>query len=288
VRWALLDLVLEQQPANMELRKVDGTSFFRVLETSSLTASDLDGDFVQKLGLQPYQPPIYPIIDKLTKGGAAQQAGLLSQDEILTVNGQAIYLWDDLVSVVRSHPGSLLTVEIRRAGNVQTLSIIPEAITEGGKQIGRIGAAPLLDHAAFEALLTKVHYLPWPALKEAVRKTWETSAVSVKMIWKMVLGEVSLKNLSGPISIANYAGQSAQMGLGPYLDFLALISISLGVLNLLPIPLLDGGHLLYYTVELIKGSPVSEKIWDAGQNIGIALLATMMVFALYNDISRLF
>jgi regulator of sigma E protease len=126
------------------------------------------------------------------------------------------------------------------------------------------------------------------AIKEAVRKTWETSAVSVKMMWKMVMGQISLKNLSGPISIADYAGQSAQMGLGPYLDFLALISISLGVLNLLPIPLLDGGHLLYYTVELIKGSPVSEKIWEAGQNIGIALLATMMAFALYNDISRLF
>ncbi len=288
VRWTLLDLVLQQRPANLELRNTDGTSVFRVLETSSLTAADLDGDFIQKLGLQPYQPPIYPVIDKLTAGGAAQRAGLQSKDKILSVNGQAIPLWEDFVSVVRGHPGSMLSIEVERAGNVQTLNITPDSVTEVGKQIGRIGAAPLIDRAAFDKLLTEVHYAPLAALKEAVRKTWETSAVSVKMMWKMVIGEVSLKNLSGPISIADYAGQSAQMGLGPYLDFLALISISLGVLNLLPIPLLDGGHLLYYTVELIKGSPVSEKIWEAGQNIGIALLATMMAFALYNDISRLF
>jgi regulator of sigma E protease len=288
VRWSLLDLILQQRPANLELRTTEGVSIFRILETSTLTAADLDGDFIQKLGLYPYQPPIFPFVDKLTKGGAAEKAGLQTKDKIMRVNGQSIPLWDDFVSVVRSHPGSKLNIEVERSGSILSLNITPESISDGGKQIGRIGAAPLIDRAAFDKLMTEVHYSPLAAVKEAVRKTWETSAVSVKMMWKMVLGEVSLKNLSGPISIADYAGQSAHMGLGPYLDFLALISISLGVLNLLPIPLLDGGHLLYYTVELIKGSPVSEKIWDAGQNIGIALLATMMAFALYNDISRLF
>jgi regulator of sigma E protease len=288
VRWSLLDLILQQRPANLELRTTEGVSIFRILETSTLTAADLDGDFILKLGLYPYQPPIFPFVDKLTKGGAAEKAGLQSKDKIMRVNGQSIPLWDDFVSVVRSHPGSKLNIEVERSGSILSLNITPESISDGGKQIGRIGAAPLIDRAAFDKLMTEVHYSPLAAVKEAVRKTWETSAVSVKMMWKMVLGEVSLKNLSGPISIADYAGQSAHMGLGPYLDFLALISISLGVLNLLPIPLLDGGHLLYYTVELIKGSPVSEKIWDAGQNIGIALLATMMAFALYNDISRLF
>jgi regulator of sigma E protease len=288
VRWSLLDLILQQRPASLELRNKEGISITRILETGSLTAADLDGDFIQKLGLHPYQPPIFPVIDKLTKGGAAENAGLQSQDKILRVNGQAISLWDEFVSVVRGHPGSVLNIEIERAGSVLAFNVTPESISEGKKQFGRIGAAPLIDRAAFDKLLTEVHYSPLAAIKEAVRKTWETSAVSVKMMWKMVMGQISLKNLSGPISIADYAGQSAQMGLGPYLDFLALISISLGVLNLLPIPLLDGGHLLYYTVELIKGSPVSEKIWEAGQNIGIALLATMMAFALYNDLSRLF
>lgn len=287
VRWALLDLILQQRQANIELRNADGAELSRILDTSSLTAADLDGDFIQKLGLTPYQPPIYPVIDKLTEGGAAQLAGMQSQDKVLQVNGQPIPLWDDFVAVVRSHPGSVLNIQLERGGVLQTLNVRPDAITEAGKQIGRIGASPQIDRAAYESMLTEVHYSPWGALTEAIRKTWETSAVSVKMMWKMVTGEISLKNLSGPISIAGYAGQSAQMGLGPYLDFLALISISLGVLNLLPIPLLDGGHLLYYTAELVKGSPVSEKIWEAGQNIGIALLATMMAFAFYNDISRL-
>jgi regulator of sigma E protease len=288
VRWSLLDLILQQRPANLELRNPEGVSIFRILETSTLTAADLDGDFIQKLGLYPYKPSIFPVVDKLTKGGAAVQAGLQSKDKIVRVNGQTIAIWDDFVSVVRSHPGSMLSIEVEREGHLLSFNVTPDSVSESGKQIGRIGAAPYIDRAAFDILLTEVNYPPLAAMKEAVRKTWETSAVSVKMMWKMVQGEVSLKNLSGPISIADYAGQSAHMGLGPYLDFLALISISLGVLNLLPIPLLDGGHLLYYTVELIKGSPVPEKIWDAGQNIGIALLATMMAFALYNDISRLF
>ncbi len=135
--------------------------------------------------------------------------------------------------------------------------------------------------------MTEVRYPPLQALPEALRKTWETAIVSLKMMGKMVVGEVSLKNLSGPITIADFAGQSAQIGFGAYLGFLALISISLGVLNLLPIPLLDGGHLLYYAVELVKGSPVPEGLWEAGQKVGIALLVTMMAFALYNDISRL-
>lgn len=137
-------------------------------------------------------------------------------------------------------------------------------------------------------MLTTVHYSPFAAFGHAVRKTWEIAKVSLKTLGKIVIGEMSLKNLSGPITIADYAGQSAQMGVVAYLSFLALISISLGVLNLLPIPLLDGGHLLYYMAELIKGSPISEKVWEAGQKIGIALLITLMALALFNDFSRLF
>jgi regulator of sigma E protease len=287
VRWVLLDLILQKKQAEIELRNAAGATVYSTLDMNALTAADLDGDFLQKLGLQPYRPPIFPVIDKLTEGGAAQRAGMQAQDKILRVNGVDIALWDDFVDVVRNHPESALNVEVERGGALLSLSITPDMVEEGGKQFGRIGAAPQIDRAAYAALLTEVHYPPLAALGEAVRKTWETSVVSLKMMWKMVMGEVSLKNLSGPITIADYAGQSAQIGLGAYLGFLALISISLGVLNLLPIPLLDGGHLLYYTVELIKGSPVSKKLWEAGQNVGIALLVTMMAFALYNDISRL-
>jgi len=237
--------------------------------------------------LQPYQPPIYPVIGKLVDGGVAQRAGMQVNDRVLRANGQELSIWEDWVNIVRSHPGKMLEIEVERAGTVLKLNLTPEVIDDAGRTIGRVGAAAYIDKKAFEAMLTDVSYPPVAAAREAFRKTWETAFVSLKMMGKMVVGEVSLKNLSGPITIADYAGQSAQMGLGPYIGFLALISISLGVLNLLPIPLLDGGHLLYYSVELIKGSPVSEGLWEAGQKAGIALLVTMMAFALYNDISRL-
>lgn len=287
IRWVLLDLVLQNKAAKLELSTPDGEHRFTMLEVDSLTPADLDGDFLQKLGLQPYQPPVYPVIGKLLDGGVAQQAGLQENDRILRINGLDIALWEDLVDMVRSHPGKLLNIELERNGAILKLSLTPEVIDEGDKPTGRIGAAAYIDKAAFEAMLTDVSYPPGAAMQEALRKTWETGWVSLKMMGKMVMGEISLKNLSGPITIADYAGQSAHMGLGAYLGFLALISISLGVLNLLPIPLLDGGHLLYYSVELVKGSPVSEGLWEAGQKVGIALLVTMMAFALFNDISRL-
>ncbi len=287
IRWLLLDLVLQGKSAQLELSTPQGETVSHLLGLNLLTPSDLDGDFLQKLGLQPFQPPVYPIIGKLVPGGAAERAGLQVNDRVMRVNGQDIALWEDWVKVVRSHPGSPLEVEIARTQSLLNLRVTPEAVSESGQTIGRIGAAAHIDRAAFEAMLTEVSYAPLPALREATRKTWETAIVSLKMMGKMVLGEVSLKNLSGPITIADYAGQSAQMGLGAYIGFLALISISLGVLNLLPIPLLDGGHLLYYAVEFFKGSPVPERMWEAGQKVGIALLVTMMAFALYNDISRL-
>jgi regulator of sigma E protease len=208
-------------------------------------------------------------------------------DRILSVNGDPVELWEDWVDVVRNHPRKTLDVEIERAGMHLKLAVTPELFDEAGKSIGRIGAAAFIDKVAFEAMLTTVSYSPGAALQEALRKTWDTSVFSLKMMGKMVMGEVSMKNLSGPITIADYAGQSAQLGWGAYIGFLALISISLGVLNLLPIPLLDGGHLLYYAVEFFKGSPVPDSLWEAGQKVGIALLVTMMAFALYNDISRL-
>ncbi len=287
VRWNLLELILQQRAAKLELRNKAGDVVLRELDMSRLSAADLDGDFMRKLGLLPYQPPVYPIIGQLTEDGAAAQAGMRTGDRVLSVNGQSIALWEDWVKVVRAHPGQLLRLEIERDGVRRAMSLTPVAVMDKGERIGRIGAGAQIDRSAFRALLTDVRYPPLQALSEGVRKTWETATISLKMMGKMVLGEVSLKNLSGPITIADYAGQSAQMGLGAYVGFLALISISLGILNLLPIPLLDGGHLLYYSVEFFKGSPVSDDLWEAGQKVGIALLVTMMAFALYNDVSRL-
>jgi regulator of sigma E protease len=247
----------------------------------------LDGDFTGKLGLQSYQPVIRPVIGKLVDGGVALRSGLLVNDTLLSANGTAIADWEAWVELVRSHPAKLLHLEINREGHQINIDLTPDAVTEGDKKIGKIGAAPLIDKKEFEALMTEISYSPLAAAGQAVKKTWETSIVSLKMMGRMMMGQVSLKNLSGPVTIADYAGQSASLGLGAYISFLALISISLGVLNLLPIPLLDGGHLLYYMVEFLKGSPVSEAWWNAGQKVGIVFLFTLMALALFNDISRL-
>ena len=287
VRWLLLDAVLQQAPVKLEVLTVQGQMIDRQLSVVSLTADDLDSDFLGKLGLRPFQPPIAPVIGKLVPSGVAEKAGMQLQDRIVSINGIAMLVWEDVVQAVRAHPAQSLSLEINRAGSLLPISLSPDSFVEGGKLIGRIGVAPFIDRALFDKQLTTVSYSPPKALLEAFHKTWDTALLSIKMMSKMVVGEVSLKNLSGPITIADYAGQSSQMGVGAYLGFLALISISLGVLNLLPIPLLDGGHLLYYSIELIKGSPVSERLWQIGQNIGIAMLVTMMAFALYNDISRL-
>jgi regulator of sigma E protease len=287
VRWSLLDMALQGTDVRIEGRTLQGATIQHVLDLKVISPADLDGDFLQKLGLQPYQPLVHPVIGKLVEGGVAQRAGLHVDDRVVSIDGHAIAQWKELVEAVRNHPAASLHLEIERAGSSLMLDVTPDAVNEAGQQVGKIGAAPFVDEREFNTLLTEISYPPIAALGQAVHKTWETAAVSLKMMGKMVFGEISIKNLSGPITIADYAGQSAKMGGTAYLGFLALISISLGVLNLLPIPLLDGGHLLYYTVELVKGSPVSEKAWDAGQNVGIALLVTLMAFALYNDISRL-
>ncbi|MBI1173895.1 MAG: RIP metalloprotease RseP [Sideroxydans sp.] len=287
LRWTLLNLALQGGDINVEGRLADGRSRQHVLDLSRLAPSDLDGDFMRKLGLQLYQPLVRPVIGKLSDGDVAQRAGLQAGDVVKRIDGRDIARWEELVDAVRAHAGQPLQFDVQRGDSRLQLTLTPKMVSENGKQVGKIGAAPHIEQQEFDAMLTEVRYAPFAALGQAMRKTWETSVVSLEMMGKMVTGQVSLKNLSGPITIADYAGQSAQLGLGAYLGFLALISISLGVLNLMPIPLLDGGHLLYYTAELVKGSPVSERAWEVGQNIGIALLVTLMAFALYNDISRL-
>ncbi len=287
VRWAVLHHALQASEVRIEGRTQQGQLLQHTLDLQGLAPADLDGDFLPKLGLEVYQPPIYPVIGQVIAGGAAERAGLRADDRIQSVNGTELALWKDWVEWVRSHPAQPLHLEVVRAGHLLQMDITPDAIEEAGKQIGRIGAAPYIDAKLMETMRIEVSYGPIASLGQALHRTWETTTVSLQLMGRMIMGQISLKNLSGPITIADYAGQSAQMGLVAYIGFLALISISLGVLNLMPVPLLDGGHLLYYTVELFKGSPVSEKAWEIGQRLGIVLLASMMALALYNDISRL-
>ena len=287
LRWKMMESILRREEAKIEGRSAQGEPLSHLIGTRTLSANDLDGEFLDKLGLRPYQPEIPPVIGKVAAGSVAQRAGLQEGDVILRANGAPVQRWNDVVEVVRAHPGQNVQLDIRRGEMSTSITVVPQPVADAGKEVGRIGAAPRLDRAAWEATLTEVSYGPSEALGHALRKTWETSVISLRMLGKMVVGEVSMKNLSGPITIADYAGQSAEMGVTAYLGFLALISISLGVLNLLPIPLLDGGHLLYYAAEMVKGSPVTEQAWEIGQKIGIALLGTLMFLAIYNDISRL-
>lgn len=287
-RWILLQRAVQKTAVSVEVRGIRGDLGWHKLDLARLTPADLDSDFLRALGLVRYQLQLKPVIGDVVAAQAADRAGLRAGDEIVAINNERIENWEQVVKTVRSHPGAALTVEVRRSGVLlPAIVITPEAVTEAGLKIGKIGAAPHLDRAAMGTMLVEVRYGPFESLARALAKTWDTSVFSLKMLGKMIVGEVSLKNLSGPITIADYAGQSAQSGLAAYLLFLALISISLGVLNLLPIPLLDGGHLMYYMLEIFKGSPVSDRAIEIGQHVGIALLFTLMAFALYNDIYRL-
>lgn len=287
LRWRLLDLALKHDEVRIEARSEQTGVRLHKLDLGTIDAKDLDGDFLEKLGLRLYQPVIVPVIGKVVEGGVAERAGLQPGDRILRADGLGMQTWSELVEVVRSHPQQSVKFDVQRGEMTLSVNVVPQLSVESGKTVGKIGAAPRIDSSAWQAMVTEVSYGPLDAMQQALRKTWETSLISLKMLGKMLLGEVSMKNLSGPLTIADYAGQSAALGVAAYLGFLALISISLGVLNLLPIPLLDGGHLLYYVAELAKGSPVSDQTWEIGQKIGIALLGTLMVFAIYNDISRL-
>jgi regulator of sigma E protease len=287
LRWILLTQALESDEVKVEAQTASGSMLLHTLKLSSLQAHDLDGEFLDKLGLHLDQPVMLPVIGKLTRDGVAERAGLQEGDQILSANSLTVASWGSLVERVRASPDKTVALEVKRGASLLVIVVTPQSVIESGKTVGKIGAAPKVDQAAWQAMFNEVSYGPAESLSRAVKKTWDTAIISLKMLGKMVTGEVSMKNLSGPVTIADYAGQSAHLGLVAYLGFLALISISLGVLNLLPVPLLDGGHLLYYVAEMIKGSPVSEQTWEIGQKIGIAFLGTLMVFAIYNDINRL-
>jgi len=288
VRWRLLEHALEQRNASLEVREQGGTIAWRKLDMAALSGPDLESDFVVKLGLRLDRPRVPPVIDTVTGGGPAEKAGLRSGDRILSIDGEPIDSWGALVSKVRASPERTLRVRVERDGREQPITLVPESVVRGESTYGRIGASSRVDPELMRDYLVEVRYPPTEALGRAAARTWEMSVFSLRMLWRMATGSVSWRNLSGPVTIADYAGQSAQLGLAPYLAFLALISISLGVLNLLPIPMLDGGHLMYYSVEILKGSPVSERVMELGQRIGLALLLCLMAFAFYNDINRLF
>lgn len=288
MHWKLLTLALDKsQDVNVKTVNQEGEIAQRYLDLSNLSAKDLDSNFMDKIGLSIYQPVIKPIIAQVIDDEAGYRAGLMAGDEILAVNGEDIIGWKELVDIIRSNPEQPLILEILRGNDIVRVTVTPDLTTENGNEIGKIGIAPQVNYAELENLMVTVNYPIGIAIIKAVEKTLETTVLTFQMLGKMITGDVSWKNISGPISIADYAGQTAQMGFAAYIGFLALISVSLAVLNLLPIPVLDGGHLMYYLIEIVKGTPLSEKAMFIGQQIGMAMLFTLIIFAIYNDIHRL-
>ena len=244
-------------------------------------------DLLRGIGLEPYRPVLLPVVGELSANGPAENAGLQRGDLVLSANGIAMDDWQTWVSYVRARPAEIIDIQVDRDGMLLNMQIQPELATdENGNQFGRVGMG-LQPPTWPESMLRKQHYGPIGALVAAADRTWELSVFTLGSIKKMISGLISPKNLSGPITIAKVAGDSARSGVEAYLSFLALLSVSLGVLNLLPVPVLDGGHLLFYSIEWIKGSPVSDRIQQFAYQFGIVIVLSLMIFAFYNDIVRL-
>ena len=284
---ALLNAGLSEQPVfDVNVRDSGGRE--RALQVHLDRPDKLleKGGVLKNFGLDVWQPTA--TIDRLVEGGAGERAGLQAGDLILNADGEAVRNWAWWVDYVRKRPGQAIQLILMRDGIEIETVLTPERVIEDGESIGRIGAYVRLPSDEQRATMrVVVRYGLLEAVPAALEKTFEITALTYRTLWKMVVGKASVENLSGPISIARYAGQSAAIGLAAFLGFLGIVSVSLGVLNLLPVPVLDGGHLMFYLLEWIKGSPMSDAAQLIGQKIGIALLLGLMTLAFYNDLSRL-
>ena len=293
--WEKARLVLMQEAVDEPVLNLQVQGEDLQIRNLTLAIDNLDflqqenTDLLEQLGMSMWRPDIPPQIDEVISGGAAEAAGLLAGDQIVSVNKQVIHNIRQWVDVIRAHPEQSLDVQVRRGERLVTIAITPRSQVQDGETIGFIGVKNVIvvPKEIRDQLRVVEQFGPFSAILEAVDKTWQMSVLTLKVLGKLIVGEASLKNLSGPITIAKYAGMSAQIGLEQFFAFLAIISISLGVLNLLPVPMLDGGHLLYYCIEIIKGSPVSESVEAIGQRVGLVLLMMLMSIAIYNDVLRL-
>ena len=296
LRWALLDATVNRSVVTLEVVDARNAMATRRLDFTDVKTDRLEGDPLADVGIRLFRPSVPATIGVVRAGEPAETAGLRVGDKVLAIDDQTVTTFEAMVRIIERSPGAPLRFTLERAGAQTSLVITPRSVErrdpsrpESITRVGRIGAGAVpLDQAAIEKLTVRESLDPIAAVGRGVVKTWEMSVFSLKMLWKMLIGEVSWRNLSGPVTIADYAGQSASLGVLPYITFIALVSISLGVLNLLPIPVLDGGHLLYYFIEVVRGHPLSDRALEISQRVGMTLLLTLMVFAFYNDINRLF
>jgi regulator of sigma E protease len=288
--WSALHLALiahgqQAGPIEVTVERADGASRVYVLDPRMVSQEVFAHDPLGALGVSflPYRP----VLSAVLLDGAAARAGLRAGDRLLTVSGQPVRDWAMFAEMIRRHPGQSLRVEVQRGARMLAFTLTPSALTERGRTIGRIGAVPEIDAQALAAAQTYQRLGLIDGLRSALGRTWDTTVLSFRLFGRLLTGELSVRQLSGPVAIADHAGQSAARGWTDYLAFLALVSISIAVLNLLPIPVLDGGHLLYHAAELLRGRPLPDWVRQVGHRVGFGVLMVLTALALFNDLTRL-
>jgi regulator of sigma E protease len=285
VRWRIAKAQAADE-VTLGVRSADGTSAARRVALGTIDARQWEGDFMSPLGLRADLGP--PRVEEVVPGKPAARAGIEKGDRIVAIDGVPTRSPGAVAAATNAHAEVPLTFHVAGPGGERDVALTPEATEVDGRRVGIAGLRLAVDPAEADKASIVVRYGPVEALGQATRRTGELALFTLRMLGRIVVGDASVKNISGPITLADYAGQSAKGGLLPFASFIALVSISLGVLNLLPVPLLDGGHLLYYFAEFIKGAPISDRAFEVGQRIGMAILAVLMSLALFNDVSRLF
>ncbi len=286
-RLYLFAKALEKSRVRFKVRDPQGRIETRVLDMSSLSANQISSGMLESAtGLYGYSPRIAPVIGTVVSDSPAAKAGLKVGDRLISIDGKPIQSWDNVVSDIEASPGRRIALAVERSGAQINFTLTPQSVESGGRRVGRIGVGVRPPEVPAD-MRVLVRLNPARALLESVDDTWLMSSITVKMLFKMLELKVSTHSISGPITIARYAGYTARIGFGRFLMFLAVISVSLGVLNLLPVPVLDGGHLVVYLFEAIKGGPLPERVMYWSQQVGVILLAALMALAFYNDFVRL-
>jgi len=288
VNTTLLNHLFDTAPLEVVVEDANQVSSSYQLPLAGFAAELKRGDILTQLGIEPFRSSVPATIEEVLVDSAAERAGLQKGDTVIATNGELVTDWLSWVNIVSSNPEKELTIGVLRNEESIKLSLTPQAQERNGVMVGFIGAKVFVPEGLMQEHRTTIQYSPLEAIWQGVEKTWSISSLTVKFLFNMIIGRASIDNLSSPISIAQYAGQSANAGWLPFISFLAVISISLGVLNLLPVPMLDGGHLLYYTVELVTGKLPSEQVQAVGQQAGIILIIMLMSVALYNDLAHIF
>ncbi|MDH5182136.1 MAG: RIP metalloprotease RseP, partial [Gammaproteobacteria bacterium] len=283
----LLTAAINKEKVQILTRYQGGSERTTELDFGALQLGSEPEEIFKKLGLKAWRPVNKPIIGQVEKGSPADHAGLKPDDEVTKLNGKPISDWLELVEYVSARPGQEVQLHILRGTETLLIKAIPGEVVHKDKKIGRLGII-IKEAGKFpEEMKAGYRYPLIEGLPESIEMVWTKSIFALKMIGKLVTGQISLKNLSGPINIAVFAGYSASAGFARFLDFLAIVSISLGIINLLPVPVLDGGHLMFYLVEIVRGKPVSEEVEEYGFRIGLFIVLMMMSIAIINDITRL-